>query len=123
MILVLGTVLSPIIVALINRGFDVWLSSIHEKQTARKEYYQHKLQIFEQYLHDVAEASRGTVKHENLKIVDSYYLMLPYISTDTANALNKFTIDLANGKKLNEKDLLYFNQLLFEIKRELKPYK
>lgn len=43
--------------------------------------------------------------------------------TDTANALNKFTIDLANGKKLNEKDLLYFNQLLLEIKRELKPYK
>lgn len=118
MILVLGTVLSPIAVALVNRLFDIWLSSIKAKQEREKAYNEHLRDLYEDFLINAAEASRNKDDRVNLKLIDSYYLLLPYIPLDLANDLYKFVFDFAN-KKYSQDDMKAFTKIILEIKKSL----
>ena len=118
MILVLGTVLSPVAVALVNRLFDIWLSSIKAKQEREKAYNEHLRDLYEDFLINAAEASRNKDDRVNLKLIDSYYLLLPYIPLDLANDLYKFVFDFAN-KKYSQDDMKAFTKIILEIKKSL----
>lgn len=118
MILVLGTVLSPIVVALVNRLFDIWLSSIKAKQEREKAYNEHLRSLYEDFLTNAAEASRNKDDRANLKLIDSYYLLLPYIPLSLANDLHRFVFDFAN-KEYSKDDMRAFTNIILEIKRSL----
>lgn len=122
MILVLGTVLSPIAVALINRGFDIWMSYIKSKQAQEKEYSEHIRKLYEDFLINAAETSRNKDDRVNLKLIDSYYLLLPYIPAELSNDLRKFVFDFAN-KEYSKDDAKAFTNVLIELKKSLVPHK
>ena len=120
MILVLGTVLSPVLVALINRLFDVVMAIIKAKQEKQKEYNNHIRALYEDFLTNAAEASRNKKDRVNLKLIDSYYLLLPYIPSRLADDLHTFVFDFAN-KTYSQKDRIAFTNIILEIKKSLDP--
>lgn len=120
-VLVVGTILSPIVVALINRGFDCMLQRQRMIQERFNKYYARQAELFDAYLRQTAVVSSERTPENELILVENYNALLPYLSPNIAKSLETYTLDLANGKKLTAKDKAAFNTFMYQFKQSLDP--
>ncbi|MGI1803726.1 hypothetical protein ACRPK0_09000 [Limosilactobacillus reuteri] len=121
-VLVVGTLLSPIVTILINRGFDLIAKHLNNKHERFVEFNTRRRQLFEQYLQALADAARATTPEErkNLKLMDLYYMLLPYLPDNMAESFNKCTLAAANGENTVQSQA-DFQTVIIHIKELLDP--
>lgn len=121
-VLVTGTLLSPIITILINRGFDLIAKHLNNKHEKITEFNSRRRQLFEQYLQALADASRATTGEErkNLKLMDYYYMLLPYLPDYMTEVFYRYTTSAANGERTPQSQA-DFQVVIIHIKELLDP--
>lgn len=121
-VLVIGTLLSPIITILINRGFDLIAKHINNKHERFVEFNSRRRELFERYLQALADAARATTPEErkNLKLMDYYYMLLPYLPDYMAESFYRYTLSAANGEKTSQ-SRADFQTVIIHIKELLDP--
>ena len=121
-VLVIGTLLSPIITILINRVLDLIAKHINNKQKRFEEYNSRRRELLEQYLKSLADAARAETVEErkNLKIMDLYYLLLPYLPDRMTEVFQRYTLAAANGENTMQSRSDFQTVIIF-IKELLDP--
>lgn len=121
-VLVIGTLLSPIVTIILNRIFDLIAKHLKNKHERFTMYNNRRRELLEQYLQSLADAERATTAEErkNLKLMDIYYVLLPYLPDEMAEPFLRYTLSAANGKHDKQSDL-DFQMIIIRIKELLDP--
>lgn len=122
MVLVIGTIISPVIVALINKICDAVIQLNKEKTVRQNDYNSHRRKLFEDYLNNLAEASRHKNQdRQNIKLINSYYVLLPYMPPKISESFQRYSMHVANGEKPSPESLRDFQVIITFIKQSLDP--
>ncbi|WP_288638870.1 hypothetical protein [uncultured Lentilactobacillus sp.] len=111
MVLVIGSIVSPIVVALINRCMDIHKEKIRLQQRRYDEFIAHERELIEQYLRGLIAVQKSSGNDEDVKLLESLYALIPYISSGFYNQLQKYTLHVINGDKVTKEDLLTFSTI------------
>lgn len=121
MFLVIGTVASPIIVAIINKIADVILYHDRLKQERYAGYMNRKRELFDSYLRQLAMNEKDEGRVYDKPLVEAYYALIPYLTPREANIFQVYTLKSANHEKPSKSDTQLFNEIILIIKQSLNP--
>ena len=122
LIISITSLVSPIIVAVINNKHLTKMKEMEINQENFKNISLHKRELFESFLYLIGEFSYENTQTEITKLLTSYYLILPYIPKEKTVYFRTFAHQIA--KQDFETDHSVFANLLHDeiiptIKTEL----
>lgn len=120
-VLVIGTVLSPIVVALINQAFSCMFQKQRMIQARFDKYYSHEAELFDAYLRQTIVVERERTDENCLLLLEYYSALLPYLPSSASDALKTYTLHLVNGKKTTAQDVAAYNTFLIHFTQALDP--
>lgn len=116
--------ISPIATTLINNSHESKMKQIEQKQQMYQLNTIHKRELCEEYLKLLADSARG-VPNGSLKLMEKYYVLLPYIPQKFGKTFGDFTLKMANihldNKPLTTDDSIALTEIINIIREQIEP--
>ena len=95
---------------------------MNNKHERISEFSNRRRRLFEQYLQALADAARAntTEERKNLKVMDIYYMLLPYLPDYMSESFKRYTLAAANGEHTAQ-FTADFQAVIIHIKELLDP--
>lgn len=122
LIISITSLVSPIVVAVINNKHLTKMKEIEINQENFKNISLHKRELFERFLYLIGEFSYENTQKEISELLTSYYLILPYIPKEKTVYFRAFAHHIAKQDFENEHSIfanLLHDEIIPTIKTEL----
>lgn len=101
----LCSILSPLIVTILNIWFKFKAKKLDYERNVTFKIYIHKREAFENYLKLIGETVKHTKPTNKVDLINSFYSVLPYISTSDRKFFVDITMNYLNEKTVSSDQL------------------